>query len=383
MTAIATRTKTIRAKRASTKILNTKTPNTKAVRAKALPEKTSSEQALHQTQSTIAQQPTSPPLWSALDLAEGLQLAHTISTLHDLGVLAALDVPRSVDALAKALRLDAVLLGAALEFAAARSDLLSKRGQRFVVTDQYAPAARFVIDLYTGAFATNAVALPALLRRPARAGDAVDRARHARAFLHAPAGAEQMPAGLLHQLGMRSVLDLGCGPGALLCTMALHDDAFRGWGIDANPAMCKIARSRLREAGVSKRVRVVHGDGRLPAAALPMAVHAQIDAIVAGDLANELCANGAAAAEAWLRRLQRCFPKRLLLINDYYGRLGHARHRADRETLLHDYVQAISGQGIPPPDRKAWQALYRNAGVRLIHCIEDASTTRFLHLLQL
>jgi SAM-dependent methyltransferase len=325
-----------------------------------------------------------PPKRSALDLAEGLQLGHALSTLHDLGVLAALAKPQDVASLADSFKLDPALLGATLEFAAARSDLVVKRGQRFRASDMYDPSARFLLDLYAGAFAANAVALPQLLKRPARAGAAVDRARHARAFLHAPSGAERTPAALLAQLGVHGLFDLGCGPGALLRALAEHDPAFRGWGIDANPAMCRIARARLRESGVSRRVRILQGDGRDPARALPVKARAAIEAIVAGDLANELCANGTDAACAWLQRLRRDFPQRLLLVSDYYGRLGQGgADSADRETLLHDYVQAISGQGIPPPDRRAWQALYRSAGARMIHCLEDISTTRFLHLVQL
>lgn len=137
----------------------------------------------------------------------------------------------------------------------------------------------------------------------------------------------------------------------------------------------------LREAGASRRVRILQGDGGRPGRVLPLSARAKIDAIVAGDLANELCASDGAAV-AWLQRLRLAFPERWLLVSDYYGRLGYARE-ARRETLLHDYVQAISGQGIPPPDRKAWQTLYRAAGARLVHCIEDTSTTRFLHLLRL
>lgn len=321
------------------------------------------------------------PRWSALDLAEGLQLGHALSTLQHLGVLDALQRPRSADDLAAEFGLDPALLAAVLEFVAARSDAVDKRGRRFVRGAADTPESRFVTELYAGAFAANAVALPALLRRPARAGDAVDRARHARAFLYAPGGAEQAPASLLAQLGARAVLDLGCGPGHLLSAMAQQDPGFRGWGIDANPGMCRIARAGLREAGASRRVRILHGDGRRPERVLDASARAKIDAVVAGDLANELCAADGAAV-AWLQRLSAAFPQRWLLVCDYYGRLGHGRD-ARRETLLHDYVQAISGQGIPPPDRKAWQALYRAAGVRLVHCIEDTSTTRFLHLLRL
>ena len=321
------------------------------------------------------------PRWSALDLAEGLQLGHALSTLQHLGVLDALQRPRSTDDLAGEFGLDPALLAAVLEFVAARCDAIDKRGRRFVRGAADAPEARFVTELYAGAFAANAVALPMLLRRPARAGDTVDRARHARAFLYAPSGAEQVSASLLAQLGVRALLDLGCGPGHLLRAMAQQDPGFRGWGIDANPGMCRIARAGLRDAGASRRVRILQGDGRRPERVLDASARMKIDAIVAGDLANELCAADGAAV-AWLQRLCAAFPQRWLLVSDYYGRLGHGR-AARRETLLHDYVQAISGQGIPPPDRKAWQALYRAAGVRLVHCIEDTSTTRFLHLLRL
>jgi SAM-dependent methyltransferase len=322
------------------------------------------------------------PRLGTLDLVEGLQLGHALSTLHDLGVLAALRTPRTAAELAAQFRLDPALLAAALEWLVARTELLRKRGGRFRTTAAYTAADRYLIDLYAGAFGANAMALPELLRHPARAGARVDRRRHAHAFLHVSGGDDSMAAELLLGLGCRGVLDLGCGPATLLRVMARHDGELRGWGIEANPAMCRLARTRLREAGVAPRVRILRGDGRDPAAVLPARARPAVDTLVAGDLANELCAGDGRAAGAWLRRLRRDFPGRLLLVSDYYGRLGH-RGAARRETLLHDYVQAISGQGIPPPDRRAWQTLYRAAGVRLLHCIEDTATTRFLHLLRL
>ncbi|MFC5742364.1 class I SAM-dependent methyltransferase [Dyella tabacisoli] len=325
----------------------------------------------------------SAPPWTAFDLVEGLQLSHALTTLHDLGVLAALAKPRSTEDLATEFGLDSTLLGNVLEFAVARTDLLAKRGRRYIVTASYDASARFVLDLYAGAFLGNAIALPSLLRQPRRSGDAVDRIRHARAFLHPPSGPELAPAALLHQLGIHAVLDLGCGPATLLRHMALNDPEFRGWGIDANPAMCRMARARLRETGVLPRVRIMRGDGRDPLRTLSVQASSQVEAIVAGDLVNELFAKGSSAAEAWLSHMRRQFPQRLLLIIDYYGRLGHGYRDAGRETLLHDYVQAISGQGVPPPNQRAWRAMYRAAGAKLIHCIEDKRTTRFLHLLLL
>jgi hypothetical protein len=57
--------------------------------------------------------------------------------------------------------------------------------------------------------------------------------------------------------------------------------------------------------------------------------------------------------------------------------------KLQRETLLHDYVQLISGQGIPPATAAEWRSIYSQAGCRLVHVIDDTSTTRFIHVIAL
>jgi hypothetical protein len=88
-------------------------------------------------------------------------------------------------------------------------------------------------------------------------------------------------------------------------------------------------------------------------------------------------------AVKWLRGLRQVLPGRPLLIADYYGRLGQKRVRLSRETLLHDFAQVISGQGVPPANASQWRAIYSRAGCQLIHIIEDKTTTRFIHILRL
>ncbi len=305
-----------------------------------------------------------------------------MAALHELGVLAALTRPRRPAEVAAELALDPAMLSGVLEYCAARTDIVERVGTRFAARN-YDAATQYLLDLYAGAFAPNAVELAVLLRSPERAHDAVDRSRHARAFVRAPDGPEGTPAALLAQLGVRRVLDLGCGQGALLRAMAVADDEFQGWGIDANPTTCRGARMAMCDAGVSGRVRIIRGDGFRPERHLTTKMIESIEAVVARDLLDELFAQDATAATSWLRGLRAEFPSRLLLIGDYYGRLGHRRARGDRRTLLHDYAQVITGQGVPPPTRAAWAAIYRDAGVRLIHVMEDRSTTKFLHLLHL
>ncbi|HEU4389890.1 MAG TPA: methyltransferase, partial [Blastocatellia bacterium] len=67
----------------------------------------------------------------------------------------------------------------------------------------------------------------------------------------------------------------------------------------------------------------------------------------------------------------------------YYGRLIQGKKGASRETLLHDYAQLISGQGVPPASAAEWHSIYKRAECRLLHIIEDKATSRFVHIIRL
>lgn len=326
-----------------------------------------------------------PEQWRAFDLVEAFQLAHAVATLHDLNLFSALKKPTTADELSSRYALDAGLLRGVLEYVAARTDLLRKSGERFVTTASYASGSRFLLDLYVGAYGGNAAQLARLLRDPSAAPKAVNRALHARAFETADGATLGVLPELIRQLGLNHLLDLGCGSGALLLELAGQDPDFVGWGIDANPAMCRVARARIRAARLGKRVRVLTGDCASPASVLPADVLARVRAVTACNVANEMFADGhGRAAVDWLRGLRRVLPGCPLLIVDYYGRLGRRRNgRLDPQTLLHDYAQLISGQGVPPASAAEWRSIYSRAGCRPIHLIEDKTTTRFIHILRL
>jgi SAM-dependent methyltransferase len=319
---------------------------------------------------------------SAADVVEGFQLAHAVWALHDLDVLASLERPATARAVAAKHRLNADLLRGVLEYVAARTDLVEKRGSRFVAGGSYSPHARFLLDLYAGAYGPNAVQLGRLLAKPALAPAAVDRRRHARAFQHSAAPASPWVAAFVEQMQWNHVLDVGCGPAALLARLARENPQFAGWGLDANPAMCKAARARIRAASASARVKIFEGDARRLRSVVPAAVRDAVQVVVARQVANEMFGDGAAGAVAWLAGIRTVLPGRVMLIEDYYGRLGtHVEEH--RPTLLHDYVQLISGQGVPPPGLAAWRKIYAAAGCRLVHVSEDTSTTRFIHVIVL
>lgn len=323
-----------------------------------------------------------PDRLRVLDLVEAFQLSHAVFTLHSLGLFTALKEPVTAEELSAKYSLDPVMLRGVLEYLAARTDLLRKSGGRFVTTRRYAEGARFLLDLYIGAYGGNAAQLAKLLRDPSAAPDVVDRARHARAFAAVAGSALGQLPEIVRQLEFNHILDLGCGTGALLLELAARDSHFVGWGVDLNVAMCKMARARISSARLGKRVRVFRGDCGNLSSALPRQVRAQVRAVTACNVANEMFTDGHSAAIAWLRGLGESFPGRPLMIVDYYGRLGKKR-RGSRETLLHDYIQLISGQGVPPATAAEWRSIYAQAGCQLVHIIEDKVTTRFIHILRL
>jgi SAM-dependent methyltransferase len=324
-----------------------------------------------------------PDQWHAFDLVEAFQLARAVATLHDLGLLAALKQPATADELSSRYALDAGLLRGVLEYVAARTDLLRKSGGRFVTTRAYAGGSRFLLDLYVGAYGGNAARLAELLRDPTSAPKAVNRALHARAFDAADGSTLGVLPEIIRRLGFNHLLDLGCGSGALLLELAGQDSEFVGWGIDINPAMCRVARARIRAARLGKRVRVTVGDCRNPTSMLPAGVSDRVRAVTACNVANEMFGDGGESAVAWLQGLRQALPGRPLLLVDYYGRLGRKGGRPDPRTLLHDYVQLISGQGVPPANAAEWRSIYSRAGCRPLHIIEDKATTRFIHILRL
>lgn len=325
--------------------------------------------------------------FGALDLMQALQLGHTVAALHALGVMDALRQACLPADLARRFGVDEALLAGLLDHAARATDLVRRRGRHYRHTRAWNGQARFLVGLYGLAFGSVAAQVQALLRQPALGPALVDHRQHALAFgsVEAAPAAQALGVlpGLLRQLGLQRVLDLGCGPATLLVEMARTDPAFRGWGIEAHAGMLAAARAALRQARVARRVHLLRGDARAIDSVLPAAVADEVQAVVASQFVNEMFGAGTAAMVVWLRRLRQVLPGRLLVLADYCGRLGSALPADARLTLVHDHAQLVSGQGVPPARRRDWAALYRAADARLVHAIEDTHSTRFVHLVAL
>lgn len=321
----------------------------------------------------------SAPRWEATALMQAMQLGHAVAALHALGVLDALRKPRDVPTLACEFGLDETLLAALLDHLARATDLVRRRGRQYRRTRAWDAATRFVVGLYGCAYGSAAARTAELLRRPALGVGAVNRKAHAAVFADPPHAAVELLTGLLGQLGIRRLLDVGCGAAALLIAAARADAEFQGLGIESSARLCKAGRAAISAAGLRGRVRVNCADGRRIETALAPCTAARFDAVLTSQFINELFGQGNAAAIEWLRRLRALLPGRTLLVADYYGRLA-TPIAADRLTLIHDHAQLLSGQGRPPARRRNWASLYAAAGSHLVHAIEDSTSTRFVHI---
>jgi SAM-dependent methyltransferase len=327
--------------------------------------------------------PANTKTCSAIDLAQGFQLASALWALDRLGILQSLEHPVAATPLAAKHGVDCGILEAVLQMLAARTDLVARRGGKYRLTHRYDAYARFVVRQYLGTYGPNAVALDRILRDPSLAADLIDRRQHAKAFDEAPALSCILLADLIVQLGLNHVLDLGCGTGMLLRDLAGRVPQFQGWGLDINPAMCAAARKRLGAARPAIPPKIFRGDSRDLAAAIPAPLIRTVRTLTAASLANEFFADGTQAAVQWLSALKAVVPGRTMLIADYYGRLGQSCKPWPRDIALHDFVQVISGQGVPPPNLAAWKKIYRAARCRLIHVVEDHDASYFVHVLKL
>lgn len=327
-----------------------------------------------------------------IEAIDGYYAALILDGLHRAGVLRTLRAGGTVASIARRLGLDRRTLSNLLAFLAMRSTVVAAAGRRRGGRPaRYALAPSFdlsraehLLDQYVGAYGPCLRALPQILTVPRRGERLVDRARHADAFAGGRAPVELVSA--IEAFGVRGLLDLGCGGGQVLGTLARSHEDFTGIGVDANVHMVRRARRSMTAEGLSRRVTIRHGDLRGIARLVSRGRRRSIDAVSAASVANGLFGGDAKGIDRLLGSLRRLFPQRLLFLSDYYSRL-HERGDADdwTRTLVHDVAQVVSGQGTPPRRLKEWQTIYRRNRVTLLQSIArtDDGVSWFVHVVQL
>jgi len=306
--------------------------------------------------------------WSASELAEAFHLAYAADFVVANDLID--DNDRSGDELAARANVDPLVVSRLLELLALRTDLVVQGPKGFRKGAGLGRAARALINQYVGAYGPNAAALPEILASVARGRDLVNRERYALAFRDVSGAGVALLPDLLRKLNLGTTLDLGCGTGQLLVEMARGDPRFRGFGLDINPAMVRAARQRLDTNDVADGgVRFFVGDASDPATGIPQEVLEETQVVVTASLLNEFFHPDASPAIRCLQALRTTMPGRVLVVADYYGSLGYVPDPSPQQAL-HDWVQLLSSQGVPPPDLSGWEYVYREAGCALVYAIE-------------
>lgn len=329
------------------------------------------------------------PKASVLDAIEGYYLASTLNHLHRVGLLEQLRNGSTVERLGCHFGYAPDLLAALLEFLVQRTDLVTRSGDEYRLAETFADEyfLGFQLDKFIGGYGPAITSLEESLRREDRGCSLVNRVVESEAYGRFGPPPNPVVLAIMQTLASRSMLDIGCGPATTLTALAERDGAFRGWGVDVVDSMCDAARARIRRFGFEDRIKIINGDGRDLGTVLPADLREQVEAIQCKSVVNEFFGRGDSGAVAFLRNLGALFPERLLFNVDYYGKLGRvdAIPSQYRHTMVHDVIQALTGQGVPPERKEEWLPIYEAAGVRLEHVFEgdDSGIEWFVHVVKL
>lgn len=248
--------------------------------------------------------------------------------------------------------------------------------------------AAFNLHQYVGAYGPCLSQLETVLSNPQAGQSFVDELEMSLAY-----GSDLLEStalvAVLKDLKIRSALDIAFGGGEILRSLALNDPAFLGAGIDANSNNVRAAKKKAQYHGVDQRISYINGDFR-------EIIHDtdswlstfDPEVVIGANVLNAFCFEpdhiDLVAAIASIRRR---YPRRLLVIHDYYPALTSLKglNSSHKSTLLQDVAQMISGQGLPPASKSDWEIIYQSASCQLIHefDIRTPCLNTFIHLVQL
>ena len=195
------------------------------------------------------------------------------------------------------------------------------------------------------------------------------------------------PVGLisyLMELKPRSVLEIGCGSAPVLRALASQDPEVCGLAVDCDTSMTDLARELVQAQQLTERIAVAEASLSELAEHRPKG-HPPFDVLVLRSVLNETFARKGEPARI-LARLAATHSGARLVVCEYLSQLGTpaGRECGAVQTLTHDLVQMLSGQGLPPAALEGWDDIYNTAGLhRLSRRVDDTlgGITQFIDLI--
>jgi SAM-dependent methyltransferase len=285
--------------------------------------------------------------------------------------------PHTGSWLARRHRLNSAGLHRLLDFLALSTDLIRKEHDcyRLNATPASLAVLRYQLEKFRGAYGPAVRKCLDSLRDTNTSRRWVDREALAAAFAAVDDSVNIEALQAIARIPVGCLVDLGCGTGTLLRALALGDRRFTGIGIDADAAMCREARKRIKKAGIEKQVGIVQGQAPAALSKISSRQRDRVEALHAASFLNEFFGQGTARVINVLRDLGRFFPGRRAWFVDYYGQ------RCALVNVLQDVAQVVSGQGVPPSSRAEWSQIYHAAGCLVVSLrdFRSGQTEWFLH----
>jgi SAM-dependent methyltransferase len=300
-----------------------------------------------------------------------------VARLLNLGLFDSLARGATSNELATACNVDPQAFEAAIGFAVRFSGLLTNDADNIRFSDFVvgSGAARFRILKFFGVYQ------PCILNfGEARPADALLALAYRQWARRSPVAL----VSYIMELKPRRVLEIGCGSAPVLRALANLDVEVCGLAVDSDSNMVALARELVTEQQLAERVTVAEATLSDVADRRP---HWQgpFDVIVLRSVLNETFSDGSKAA-AILTRLAATHRGAQIVVCEYLSKLGtpQGRESGPVQTLTHDLVQVLSGQGLPPSMLEGWDDIYNAAGLqRLARRVDNSveGVTQFIDLI--
>jgi SAM-dependent methyltransferase len=248
--------------------------------------------------------------------------------------------------------------------------------------------ARGLLELYVGGYAGLLGNLGPLLRREMT----LDDRRLDRVARHAAAGTEDMTCvrvvpqviEALREIGVRTILDLGCGTGGFLIQWS-RLTGHGGAGVDMSAPALAEAREHAAQHGVGDKLSFHLGEVGKDVLPIADSEVERIEALTAMFLLHEFGRGGDEAIVRVLSALKAQFSGKLLLALEMQPvdvqALG-GRPPPAMDALDYHFIHPLSRQG-EPRTKDAWDALYAQAGMKLVRVRRPKGSPLLIHVVQM
>lgn len=318
-------------------------------------------------------------------IRRGYALSFLLYTFHDLGVFDALKEgkPKSGATIAQECELDERLLVSGLNFFvhadnsimkdAEGNYLLTSQGKERIFADQTVAMALGAVGAYHILFTHYSAAL----QGKEQYGKEFERDGRliAKASYLTGKGNYEWVANKLKELGVETVVDLGCGSGNILIDFCQRQQSLHGVGVDIAQGALDEARGRADKAGAGKRITLIHGDMTDPKTyAAKLSVKGEKLAFNALMSLHEFLRDGEQAVVQILKRMKQHFPGSYFLLGEF-NRISDAEFAtmglAKRMHMLfyQEIIHGMTPQGLS--DIVGWKRMFAAAGVEVLEIKDD------------